>query len=99
LPAFHAGPTEQGATRYGLDTTATMQLESTIRDFADRTGRVWLAYQAIAMNGTQRIVPWVTFVQLATGERVSGRIARSVAEMDESDLASLLETLRAAPAI
>jgi len=74
-----------------------MQLESTIRDFADRTGRVWLAYQAVAVNGTQRVVPWVTFVQLATGERVSGRIARSVADMNESDLSSLLDGLRGAP--
>lgn len=73
-----------------------MQLESTIRDFADRSGRMWLAYQAIAVNGTQRAVPWVTFVQLATGERVSGPTQRPVTDMDESDLASLLDDLRQA---
>jgi hypothetical protein len=73
-----------------------MQLESTIRDFADRRGRMWLAWQAIAVNGTQRAVPWVTFVHLATGERVSGPTQRAVTEMDESDLALLLEDLRQA---
>lgn len=73
-----------------------MQLESTIRDFADRSGRMWLAYQAIAVNGTQRAVPWVTFVQLATGERVSGPTHRPVTDMDEADLASLLDDLRRA---
>ena len=73
-----------------------MQLESTIRDFADRSGRMWLAYQAVAVNGTRRAVPWVTFIQLATGDRVSGRTQRPVMEMDERDLASLLEDLRKA---
>lgn len=73
-----------------------MHLESTIRDFADGTGRLWLAYQAIAVNGTQRAVPWVTFVQLATGERVSGPTERPVTEMDETALTSLLEELRKA---
>jgi len=71
-----------------------MHVESTIRDFADRTGRLWLAFQAIAVNGTRRAVPSVTFIQLATGERISGVTARAVAEMDESDLATLLESLR-----
>jgi len=73
-----------------------MHLESTIRDFADQAGRLWLAYQAIAVNGNRRAVPWVTFVQLATGERVSGPTTRPVTEMSELDLSGLLEDLRRA---
>jgi len=73
-----------------------MHLESTVRDFADRKGRMWVAFQAIAVNGTRRAVPWVTFVHLATGERISGPIEQAVTTMDESDLAELLENLRQA---
>jgi hypothetical protein len=70
-----------------------MHIESSIRDFSDGTGRVWLAYQAIAVNGTRRAVPWVTFIQLATGERRSGRAAGALTTMDDRELSELLDSL------
>lgn len=76
-----------------------MHIESSIRDFADGTGRVWLAYQAIAVNGTRRAVPWVTFIQPATGERLSGRAAGAVTHMDDRELTALLESFRSAPTV
>jgi hypothetical protein len=75
-----------------------MHLESSIRDFSDQTGRLWLAYQAIAVNGCRRAVPWVTFIQLTTGERISGRTTQAVTEMADADLKLLLEELRRATA-
>jgi len=73
-----------------------MHIESSIRDFSDGTGRVWLAYQAIAVNGTRRAVPWVTFIQLATGERLSGRATGALTSMDDRELGELLESFRSA---
>jgi hypothetical protein len=69
-----------------------MHIESSIRDFSDGSGRVWLAYQAIAVNGTRRAVPWVTFIQLATGERRSGRAVGALTAMDDGELSELLES-------
>jgi hypothetical protein len=76
--------------------TTAMHIESSIRDFADGMGRLWLAWQAVAVNGSRNAVPWVTFIQPTTGERVSGRTSRTVMEMDENDLTRLLESLREA---
>ena len=71
-----------------------MHIESSIRDFADGTGRVWLqrADDVCKLLG-------VTFIQLATGERLSGRAAGAVTHMDDRELTALLESFRSAPTV